>query len=175
MEWRSTVSGAPLANVPHAPTDVVAYTPRGAKFPVANELALVRDIPASVTGRALRFLTVYSNLPQINILEAEPEVLAALPGMSADRVQEILSRRQMLINFNNGDALLPMLGNAKQYATTKGSRALRVAIHIAFDDGRNEQSEVVILVFDQGERPYSVLSWRDGFDQPYDMTRGLGQ
>src|SRR5262249_8728265 len=107
----------------------------------------------------LPFLTVYSNRPQVNILEAALEVVAALPGITADRVRAILAQRQAFPE--NGQALLSMLGAARQYATTEGSKALRVLTQISFDNGRRMSSEVVILVFENSNEPYSVLSWQD--------------
>ena len=65
----------------------LGYQPRGAKFPHTNELSLVRDLPISLVERALPFVTVYNGRPQINILDAAPEVIAALPGMTRDRAE----------------------------------------------------------------------------------------
>ena len=39
--------------------------------------------------RALPFVTVYSGRPQINMLDAAPEVLASLPGMTQERFNAI--------------------------------------------------------------------------------------
>jgi general secretion pathway protein K len=137
----------------------LGYQPRGAKFPHASELALVRDLPTALVERALPFVTVYSGRPQINILDASPEVIAALPGMTGDSLNAFLAQRQT--SPKNAETLLPLLKDARQYATTEGSNAVRVRVWIAFDDGHKESSEVVILAFDQGDQPYAVLSWRD--------------
>ena len=40
------------------------------------------------------FVTVYSGQPGINVLAASPQVLAALPGMTPDRLYAILAQRQ---------------------------------------------------------------------------------
>ena len=136
----------------------VGYQPRGAKFPHASELALVRDLPTALVERALPFVTVYSGRPQINILDASPEVIAALPGMTGGSLNAFLAQRQA--SPNNSEALLPLLKDARQYGTTEGSNAVRVRVWIAFDDGHQENSEVVILVFDEGDQPFAVLSWR---------------
>ena len=66
----------------------------GAKFPHSNELALVRDLPMSLVERALPFVTVYSGRPQINILDAAPEVIAALPGITREDLNAFLAQRQ---------------------------------------------------------------------------------
>jgi general secretion pathway protein K len=116
---------------------------------------------------------VYSNRPQVNILEAAPEVVAALPGMTSDRVRTILAQRQAFPE--NGQALLSMLGAARQYATAEGSKALRVLTQVSFGNGRRTSAEVVILVFDNGNEPYAVLSWQDdltGSRPTEEMKRG---
>jgi len=136
----------------------LGYQPRGAKFPHLSELALVRDLPTALVERALPYVTVYSGRPQINILDASPEVIAALPGMTGDSLNAFLVQRRA--SPQNAEALLPLLKDARQFATTEGSNAVRVRVRIAFDDGHKESSEVVILAFDQGDQPFAVLSWR---------------
>jgi general secretion pathway protein K len=140
------------------------YEPRGGKFPHVNELSLVRDLPPNLVERALPFLTVYNGRPQVNILEASPEVIAALPGMTVERLNAVLAQRQTAPE--NKQTLLSLLGDARQYATTEGSRAIRVNVQIAFDNGQQTKSDVVILLFDEGAEPFSVLSWRDDIDGP---------
>ena len=139
------------------------YAPRGGRFPHVNELSLVLGLPTALVERALPFVTVYSGRPQVNVLEAEPEVIAALPGMTRDRLNSVMAQREA--TPGNGQLLMPLLGPAQGYATTESSRASRVTVGIAFDNGRQAGSEVVILVFEEGNEPFSVLSWRDKLDQ----------
>ena len=124
VEWRTVSPKDQRSDAFARPK--AGYAPRGAKFPHVGELALVRDVPSAVTERVLPFLTVYSNRSQVNILEAAPEVVAALPGMTSDRVRTILAQRQAFPE--NEQALLSMLGAARQYATTEGSKATGDAI-----------------------------------------------
>jgi general secretion pathway protein K len=135
------------------------YRPRGTKFPHVNELSLVRLIPAALVERALPLVTVYSGRPQINVNDAAPVVLAALPGMTPERVEAVLAQRRAAPDKRQ--AVLQLLGASQQYATTEGSGAFRVTVRIAFDNGRNSLAEVVILLFEGGNEPFSVLSWRD--------------
>jgi general secretion pathway protein K len=154
--WRTP---SPKDQDPEASTYRMArlgYQPRGAKFPHANELSLVRDLPPSLVERALPFVTVYSGRPQVNVLDAAPEVIAALPGMTQDRLNEFLLQRQA-----SPDAKLLLPADAQQYATLEGSKAFRVKVRIAFDDGHRDSAEVVILLFEEGDQPFAILSWRD--------------
>ena len=140
----------------------LAYGPRGAPFPHAGELGLVYGIPDHLVERALPFLTVYSGQPQVNIFDAAPQVLAALPGMDAERLNAVLVQRQA--GPQNAQGLLAMLGPAQALATERGNKALRVTARIAFDSGQRMTTEAVIFVLDSGTQPYRVLTWQDDID-----------
>jgi general secretion pathway protein K len=134
------------------------YQPRRAKFPHESELSLVRGLPSSVVERMLPFVTVYSGRPQINILDAAPEVIAALPGMTPDRLAAVLKQRMILAG--NGEVLGALLGTAQQWSTTDGGNTFRVTVSITFDGSHSATSEAIILIFETGNQPYAILSWR---------------
>jgi general secretion pathway protein K len=124
-------------------------------------LSLVRDLPASLVERALPFLTVYSGRSQINILDAAPEVIGALPGMTQERLIAFLTGRQS--SPESAKQLLP--ADAQEFATLEGSKAFRIRVRITFDDGNRVNAEVVVLLFEDGDQPYAVLSWRDASNE----------
>jgi general secretion pathway protein K len=159
VAWRTRPTGGQDTEASAYRAARLGYGPRGGKFPHPGELLLVRDLPVALVERALPFVTVYSGRPQVNILDAAPEVIAALPGINPQRLNEILAKRRVVPV--NGTALLPLLGAAQQYASTEAGRALRIAVRIRFDSGRQTSSEVIILTFDQADTPFAVLSWRD--------------
>jgi general secretion pathway protein K len=86
-------------------------------------------------------------------------VIAALPGMTADRVKAVLEQRRN--QPDNKQAQIQLLGTAQKYATTEASRAIRVNIQIALKNTRQRHFEVVILLFDEGTEPFCILSWRN--------------
>jgi general secretion pathway protein K len=59
-------------------------------------------------------------------------------------------------------SLVAMAGG--EAATLSASRAYRITVVIDFDGGRRSTSEVVILLLDEGDEPYRVLSWRNAAD-----------
>ena len=103
---------------------------------------------------------VFSNLASINVLDAAPQVLAALPNMTPESLQAVLSQR--------GDpaldprSLIGMAGG--EGATLAGSRAYRIDGRCRIADGRRSAAEVVILLLEGGDEPYRVLSWRNASD-----------
>ena len=154
VAWRTTP--IPMASNPLVR---MGFRPREAKFPHPDELYLVPGLPPDLVQRALPFVTVYSGRPHVNVRDAAPEVLAALPGMSDKLVTAVLMQRQA--SPQNGEALLQLLGASKQYATLDGNNALRVRANVLFDNGRRASSEVVILVFEAGDEPFAIFSWRN--------------
>jgi general secretion pathway protein K len=140
----------------------VIYAPRGSQFPHTGELGLVLGIPDLMVERALPFLTVYSGRPQINILDAAPQVIAALPGMAPARLQAVLAARNAAPQ--DAQAIAESLGAAQALATTQGSKAVRVTARIAFDSGQRMTTEAVIFLTDNGSEPYRILTWRDDID-----------
>ena len=138
----------------------IAYAPRHAPFPAAEELWLVRGIPPVVVERMLPFVTAFSNMPSINIADAAPQVVAALPGMTPERLQAVLSQRA---DPGFDPRALPGLVGGEG-ASLEVSRAFRMNVVIDFDSGRRSAAEVVILLLEEGDEPYRVLSWRNAAD-----------
>ena len=145
------------------------YGPRGGPFPHTGELGLVLGIPELMVQRALPFLTAYSGIPQINIFNADPQVLAALPGMDPSRLHAVLVQRA--VPQQNAQDLLAMLGPAQASATTQGSKSMRVTARMAFDSGQRMTTEAVIFVLDNGTEPYRVLTWHDDIDDALGAPR----
>jgi general secretion pathway protein K len=141
-------------------TSGIAYAPRHAPFPAAEELWLVRGIPPVVVERMLPFVTTFNNKAAINIADAPPQVVAALPGMTPERLQAVLSQRADP-RFDPR-ALAGLVGG--EGATLEASRAYRMTVVIDFDSGRRSAAEVVILLLEEGDEPYRVLSWRNAAD-----------
>jgi general secretion pathway protein K len=139
------------------------YVPRGAPFPHPGELWLVHGLPEALIERAMPFVTVYSGRAQVNVLDAAPEIIAALPGMTPDRLHAFL--RQRTATPHNGQILLSLLGPAQAHASLEATKTVRVTVQISFDNGRQTSADVAIFVGDTDAEPYRVLSWRDSLDE----------
>jgi len=171
--WRTT----PSANSQDAEASLYAaaglnYLPRGAPFVHVGELWLVLGLPPAMVERAMAYVTVFSGREDVNVLDAAPEVVAALPRMTAERMNAFLGERAGLAR---GDArsALAQLGPARAGATVEGSNATRVTARINFDNGRRIVSEAVILV-DGRDEPFRVLSWQDDLETPPELRPGAG-
>jgi general secretion pathway protein K len=107
---------------------------------------------------ALPFVTVFSGAAGVDVLNAAPEVVAALPGMTPLVLKQFLNDRGSLLN--DPQAIATTLGGAKGNTTTEKSQAYRLRIRVRFPNGREAASEVVISLRGE-EDPYHVLSWND--------------
>jgi general secretion pathway protein K len=134
------------------------YAPRQAPFAHVNELGLVLGLPPVLVERALPFVTVFSGATGVDVLNAAPEVVAALPGMTPLLLKQFLNDRGSLAN--DAAAIARALGKAKGGATTEKSQAYRLNIRVRFADGREAGADVVISLRGD-EDPYRVLLWQN--------------
>jgi general secretion pathway protein K len=141
-------------------TSGVPYFPRHAPFPASEELWLVRGIPPAIIERMLPFVTVFSNVASVNVLDAAPQVLAALPNITPESLQSVLSQRSD--PALDPRSLVGMVGG--EGATLAGSRAYRIEVDVELPGGRRGAAEIVILLLESGDEPYRVLSWRNASD-----------
>jgi len=162
------------------------YAPRGAPFAHVNELSLVLGATPAIVERVLPFVTVFSKSADIDVLLAPPEVIAALPGMTPDVLNDFLKQRPSLPRDQK--AIAAALGPAgKDNATLPDSKAFRVLTTLRFSNGRRASSEAVIsLGSSQGkldgtqakdakdDKPYSVLSWQDQTESVVRPFRQVG-
>jgi len=150
-------------------TEITAYrtaglsqSPRQAPFANVQELWLVLGLPAALVERAMPFVTVFSGMPTVNVMDAAPEVVAALPGMTPDRLDDILKQRATA--QQDANPVLQTLGPAQASATALASNAMRVTVQVDLANGRRINAEAVILLLEEAADPYRVLSWTDDFD-----------
>lgn len=140
------------------------YLPRRAPFGGVDELWLVLDLPPALVERVLPFVTVYSGIAEINVLDAAPEVIAALPGMTPARLDAFLSQRESLPP-DDPQFVLGALGGKQVGATVAGSEAYRVRMRIILPDGRQSRPEGTVMILGPGEKEaYRVFAWRDEID-----------
>jgi general secretion pathway protein K len=155
LAWRAPVkSGSDDPENAYYLGSGLSYTPRHAPFPAVDELWLVQGLPPSLIERMIPFVTVFSNLASVNVADAAPEVLAALPGMNPEKMQAILNRRE-------DPAIDPKALNAQFGGDAKPPKAFRLNAGIRFEQNRFAKAEIVILLLQDVDDPYRVLSWRE--------------
>lgn len=139
------------------------YGPRQAPFQNTAELRLVRGLPEALVDSVLPFVTIFNGRAEIDVNEAAPEVVAALPRMTPDLVGEILKQRDP----QNPQAVLRLLGAAASSVAVGGRKATRATIQITLDTGRKVNADAVLLILGvNSPEPYRILAWHDDFDGP---------
>jgi len=108
-------------------------------------------------------VTVFNGRAEIDVNEAAPEVVAALPHINPNVVGDILQRRDP----QNPQAVLSLLGAAGSSVAVGGRKATRAAVHITLDTGRQVIADAVLLITENNSpEPYRILAWHDDFDGP---------
>jgi hypothetical protein len=84
-------------------------------------------------------------------------VLAALPGITPERLHQLLTQREAIPE----DVLRAQLGMAANYITLQPSAGNRIDVDVRFRTNTRIRSQVVVFLVDNDIEPYRVLSWRD--------------
>jgi general secretion pathway protein K len=148
------------------------YGPRHAAFVHIGELWLIYGIPPVMIERALPYVTVYSGQAGIDILDAAPQVIAALPNMTPQDVQRILAARNA--GTLDQETLAQLIGGRSENDGQAGGNTFRVGVRVELESGRYSGAEAVILLPADGVDPYRVLSWRNAFDGTTDQAMDFG-
>jgi general secretion pathway protein K len=181
IAWRTQAAGQGSDNDPETSyyrSAGLTYTPRHGPFVHVDELWLVHGIPPALIERALPYVTVYNGKPTIDVINAAPQVIAALPGMTPQTLQGLLAARASGTLDRNSLASITGNGNAGEggaAAATDPGKSFRVGVRVDFDNGRRSAAEAVILLPDDGPVPYRVLSWRTAFDGATDQPQDFGR
>ena len=122
----------------------LAYGPREAPFAHVNELSLVLGVSPELAERVLPLVTVFNGSPEIDVLIAPPEVIAALPGMTPERLSDFLKQRPSLPR--DKEAIAAALGPAKAAAALPKAKTFRVVTELRFGNGRSSAAEAVIAL-----------------------------
>ena len=141
----------------------LTYPPREAPFDDALELSLVMGLPPPIVERMLPLVTVYTGTPQVDVANADPDVLAALPNITPEIIKDVLQARA---NGVVGQDLIARLGPAGQAATIEPNDAMRASILVETRSGRRVHAEIVLRLTDDKPSPFEILYWRDDFDGP---------
>jgi general secretion pathway protein K len=130
----------------------------GTRQPFAD-IGQLQSIPGMAPDwiAAIAPLTTVFGDQTVNPLTAPPAVIAALPGVDAQRVAAFLSARRS--SPSDADRLVRILGPAQQYLAVKPQRVASVDLTAALASGYAAAAHAVIVVLPQDSQPYRVLIW----------------
>jgi general secretion pathway protein K len=107
---------------------------------------------------AIAPLTTIYGSETVNPLTAPRGVIAALPGVDANRLEAFLAERRVAPSDSN--QLAQMLGPAQTYVSAKPQRIAAVELRATLTESRNNTiagARAVIAVLPQDSEPYRVL------------------
>jgi general secretion pathway protein K len=132
-------------------------SPRNGPFVHVAELGLVLGIPVAVAAAAAPYVTVASGHEQINPLLADPPVLLAIPGISANRVRDFLAQRAKLgATFAS---LIPSLGDVEEFVSEEPGQAVRFEAVVRLGPNNERRFEAVVYVSPGDKEPFRILAW----------------
>jgi general secretion pathway protein K len=137
---------------------------RQAPFDNVLELTLVPGLPRPVAERILPYVTIFSGRAEVDVVSADPTVLAALPGVTPEIVKAVVAARAKAPD--DRAALLSLLGAARGRVAQDPSKTFRADMDVRFANGRLVRAEVVFRMNETGDEPCDILFWRDDFDGP---------
>jgi general secretion pathway protein K len=106
---------------------------------------------------AIRPLTTVYGADTVNPLTAPAGVIAALPGVSRDRLAAFLAARRS--DPNDAARLATMLGPAQRFVAPKPQRVASVRLTATLADGYASAAKAVIVLLPHDRQPYYVLVW----------------
>jgi general secretion pathway protein K len=144
--------------------------PRNGKFIHVAELGLVLGVPARAAAAVAPYVTVVSGRDKINPMLADPPVLAAVPGMTQQRVIEIMDlRRRAGATFKS---LQGSLAAVQDFVTDEPAAAVRFEGRVQLTRASERRYEVVVSVVEGDTAPYRILAWDAN---PPERVRSLPQ
>lgn len=135
----------------------LTYKPANAPFQAIEELQLVLGMRPDVYRRMAPSITVFSRQPGINPQLASREVLLAIPGITAQIVDDYIARRE---DARAQGQALPSLPQAAAF-TSGNTMVASVRAEARLDDGTVFAREAVALLRPVPRKPVTFVAWRE--------------
>jgi general secretion pathway protein K len=136
----------------------LAYKPANAPFQAIEELQLVLGMRPYIYRRLAPLITVFSRQPGVNSQVASREVLLAIPGVTAQIVDEFIAQRD---EASVAGLPVPILKEAAGFSGTL-TMAATIRSEARLDDGTIFVREAVALLRPTPRKPVTFLAWREG-------------
>jgi general secretion pathway protein K len=140
----------------------LTHKPGNAPFQAIEELQLVPGMRPDLYRRLAPMITVYSRLPGVNPTLASREVLLAIPGLTAEVVDDYIARREEARKQGVPLPPLPQAGSAATGATMVAT----VVADARLEDGTVFVREAVALMRPVPRRPVTFVAWRESTAGP---------
>lgn len=150
VEWRSPplLEGAAASQRAAYLAAGRGYGPRGGPFASIEELQMVLGMTPALYRQVAPAVTIWSGNPSPDPNIAPPLALAAIPGMTPERMNEIQAARQK----NADDPRLVLNGGTAHSIRSEATLA----------DGTRAVLRATIRLQEGQVQPYAVMRWQEG-------------
>jgi len=138
------------------------YRPANAPFQAIQELQLVLGMRPEIYHRIAPSITVFSHQAGVNPQLASRDVLLAIPGLTADVVDDYIARRE---DARANGQPLPTFPQAGAFAAGN-SMVLSVRSQARLDDGTVFVRDAVALMRPAPRKPVTFVAWRESSAEP---------
>ena len=158
LDWRDADDNPQAQGAERSDYEAAGRTafPRNGAFLSVSELSRVLGVTPALYRAMAPMVTVYAWSPQVDPMSASREVLLALPGLDAGRVDAFLAERDAGAQARTAVATL---GQAARYLSRTGSVVYRLTARATVEGGVVVQRSAVAKFNANRERPVSVLAW----------------
>ena len=146
------------------------YGVKDGPFNTLSELQLVAGMTPEIFKKMEPALTIHSNQPGINPQVAPREVLLALPGVSAELVDEYLLSRT---GGRDSPVAAVLPGIDSRYFSKARGRIFKITSKGLISESIN-RIDAVVLIKRNSNIPYTVLSWQENSTYNSDNRQGQG-
>ena len=159
LDWRDadTLKRLNGAEEPEYRAAGLPYKPANAPFQAIEELQLVLGMRPHIYRRLAPSITVFSRQPGVNVQIASREVLLAIPGVTAQIVDEFIAGREQALAQG---LPLPMLREGSGF-NAGYTMAATVRSEARLEDGTVFVREAVALLRPTPRKPVTFLAWRE--------------
>jgi general secretion pathway protein K len=140
------------------------YKAKNAKFDTLEELLLVKgmnpDILFGGNGKKgiIDFLTIHSNSAVINLISAPREVILAVPGFTAELVEEIISKREAMPPTGTLDVVIPQ--ESSKFVSQAGWSNVHTIESAGYKGEGNHPFAIRAKVLIQGNSKYKFVYYK---------------
>jgi general secretion pathway protein K len=140
------------------------YKPRNAPFETVSEVQQVLGMSFELYRELEPLMTIYSGRAQPNPAFASPQVLALIPGMSADFVDLFVQQRQAMSGAAAQAAMPLALPDGTPVVAQGGGLTYTIRSVATLPGGATSSLEATIRLGASmvARRPFRIVRWRDG-------------
>lgn len=143
------------------------YKAKDAKFDTLEELLLVKGMRQDILfgnnekKGIIEFITLHSNSTTVNLLYAPREVLLAIPGLTIELVEEIISKREALTASVSLNVTLPQ--ESARFVSQAGGTNVYTIESAGYKDNEKSAFKIRATLIIEGSNKYRYVYYKSPY------------